>query len=147
MTYEEISAAFRVAKHTLGDFEAARIVAQYGDNGLASVIGENYGALSRALYRAMGTDRAKGETPPDSVEGFTVSAVARDLSAAREDRTKTLPISEQVARDVLDRAAFGRIKYGVTMDRTDLSRDQWFQHAYEESIDLANYLKRLMQVG
>jgi hypothetical protein len=30
------------------------------------------------------------------------------------------------------------------MDRTDLSQDEWMQHAYEEALDLALYLKKLL---
>jgi hypothetical protein len=30
------------------------------------------------------------------------------------------------------------------MDRTDLSQDEWLQHAYEEALDLALYLKKLL---
>jgi hypothetical protein len=32
------------------------------------------------------------------------------------------------------------------MDRTDLTREQWIQHAYEEALDLALYLKKIMKV-
>ena len=33
--------------------------------------------------------------------------------------------------------------YGTTLDRIDLTRSQWLQHAYEEALDLALYLKKL----
>jgi hypothetical protein len=33
--------------------------------------------------------------------------------------------------------------YGTTLDRTDLTRSEWLQHAYEEALDLALYLKKL----
>lgn len=33
-------------------------------------------------------------------------------------------------------------KYGTTLERTDLSLKDWLQHAYEECLDQANYLKR-----
>lgn len=33
-------------------------------------------------------------------------------------------------------------KYGVTLERTDLNLRDWLQHAYEECLDQANYLKR-----
>lgn len=36
----------------------------------------------------------------------------------------------------------GLKKYGVTLERTDLSLKDWLQHAYEECLDQANYLKR-----
>jgi len=51
----------------------------------------------------------------------------------------------EVRTDLLRRSQFGLKKYGVTLDRTDLSPKQWAQHAYEEALDFACYLKRLMK--
>ena len=47
--------------------------------------------------------------------------------------------------DLLFREEKGRAEYGTTMDRTDLSEDQWLQHAYEEALDLAIYLKKIIK--
>lgn len=49
---------------------------------------------------------------------------------------------EAVREDLLSRSRLGIAKYGVTLDRTDLSLRDWLQHAYEETLDQANYLKR-----
>lgn len=51
-------------------------------------------------------------------------------------------IVEAVRADLLQRSQVGIAKYGVTLDRTDLSLRDWLQHAYEETLDQANYLKR-----
>ena len=51
-------------------------------------------------------------------------------------------IVEAVREDLLRRSQLGIQKYGVTLDRTDLSLRDWLQHAYEEHLDAANYLKR-----
>ncbi len=51
-------------------------------------------------------------------------------------------VVEAVRADLLRRSQFGIAKYGVTLDRTDLSLRDWLQHAYEECLDQANYLKR-----
>lgn len=51
-------------------------------------------------------------------------------------------IVEAVVKDLLDRSKVGISKYGVTLDRNDLSLRDWLQHAYEETLDQANYLKR-----
>ena len=40
----------------------------------------------------------------------------------------------------------GLMKYGTTVDRTDLTQAQWMQHAYEEALDLAIYLKKVMSM-
>jgi hypothetical protein len=47
--------------------------------------------------------------------------------------------------DLLFREEKGRAEYGTTMDRTDLSQDEWLQHAYEEALDLAIYLKKIIK--
>lgn len=39
----------------------------------------------------------------------------------------------------------GFLKYGTTMDRTDLSLSEWVQHALEEAMDLSLYLIKIKQ--
>ncbi len=51
-------------------------------------------------------------------------------------------VVEAVRADLLRRSQLGIKKYGVTLERTDLSLKDWLQHAYEETLDQANYLKR-----
>jgi hypothetical protein len=51
---------------------------------------------------------------------------------------------EAVRQRLLDRAARGLGKYGVTTERGDLSRVEWLRHAQEEALDLAVYLERLI---
>jgi hypothetical protein len=53
-------------------------------------------------------------------------------------------ILDQTIKDLQAREIRGLKEYGTTMDRTDLSQDEWLQHAYEEALDLALYLKKLM---
>ena len=53
-------------------------------------------------------------------------------------------IEDSVSSKIQDRAAAGLAKYGVTMERTDLSRLDWLIHAQEEAMDLAVYLERLI---
>ena len=47
--------------------------------------------------------------------------------------------------DLLIREDKGLKEYGTTMDRTDLSEEDWLQHAYEEALDLAIYLKKIIK--
>jgi hypothetical protein len=49
-----------------------------------------------------------------------------------------------VIMDLRVREERGLETYGTTMDRTDLTQKEWLQHAYEEALDLALYLKKLM---
>lgn len=44
-----------------------------------------------------------------------------------------------------DRERTGLRKYGVTTERTDLSKLDWLRHAQEEAMDLAVYLEVLIQ--
>lgn len=52
------------------------------------------------------------------------------------------PVVDAVRDDLLQRSRVGQAKYGVKLDRTDLKLRDWLQHAYEETLDQANYLKR-----
>ena len=49
----------------------------------------------------------------------------------------------QVVAELEAREAKGIETYGTTLDRNDLTRSEWLQHAYEEALDLALYLKKL----
>ena len=51
---------------------------------------------------------------------------------------------DAVIAKVAERAKLGLAKYGVTVERTDLTRRQWLQHAQDEAMDLAVYLQRLI---
>ena len=53
------------------------------------------------------------------------------------------PIVAAVCADLQARSAVGIGKYGTTLARTDLTPKQWAQHAYEECLDAALYLRRL----
>lgn len=47
-----------------------------------------------------------------------------------------------VMADLNRRSEVGIKKYNTTLERTDLELRDWLQHAYEECLDQANYLKR-----
>lgn len=51
--------------------------------------------------------------------------------------------TERLCALLHDRHAKGLKKYGVTLDRKDLTPEQWAQHAIEEMLDGAGYLMRL----
>lgn len=50
-----------------------------------------------------------------------------------------------VCEDIKDRQMSGIWKYGTTVAENPLTHAEWLQHAYEEALDLAIYLKRTMQ--
>lgn len=53
-------------------------------------------------------------------------------------------ILDSVIGDLVKREQRGIRKYGTTVDRIDLNEQEWLQHAYEEALDLALYLKKFI---
>ena len=52
-------------------------------------------------------------------------------------------ITQRVIYLLESRAKKGFHEYGVTMDREDLTPEQWIDHAIEEALDLAIYLMKI----
>jgi hypothetical protein len=48
-----------------------------------------------------------------------------------------------VVHSFQERSRVGQLKYGTTLDRTDLTPQQWAQHMQEELMDAILYLERL----
>ena len=55
-------------------------------------------------------------------------------------------IEDAVAKKIQDRAKVGKNKYGVTMERNDLTNIEWLTHAQEEAMDLAVYLEKVIKL-
>ena len=53
-------------------------------------------------------------------------------------------VEDKVINKINTRAALGKNKYNTTMERTDLTRLEWLQHAQDEAMDLAIYLQKLI---
>jgi hypothetical protein len=45
------------------------------------------------------------------------------------------------------RAKMGKAKYGVDLDRTDLSLVEWIEHAKQEHMDAILYLEKIKQIA
>lgn len=54
-------------------------------------------------------------------------------------------IVESVIEQFKQRSEVGIKKYNTTLDREDLTRLEWLQHAQEEAMDLILYLEKLKQ--
>lgn len=54
-------------------------------------------------------------------------------------------IELEVCHDIAARQAKGLAKYGVTVANNPLGLTEWLQHAYEEALDQAIYLKRAIR--
>lgn len=52
-------------------------------------------------------------------------------------------IVSEIIQQYQIRAEFGEKKYGVTLDREDLSITDWIEHAKQEAMDLTLYLEKL----
>lgn len=50
---------------------------------------------------------------------------------------------KSVVEKFVQRAEVGRAKYGTTLDRTDLTVQEWITHAQEEFMDGILYLEKL----
>ena len=55
-------------------------------------------------------------------------------------------IENQVIEKMLQRAELGKNKYGVTMEREDLTELEWLTHAQEEAMDLSIYLQKCINI-
>jgi hypothetical protein len=59
-------------------------------------------------------------------------------------------VQDSVVQSVINkfkqRSEVGIKKYGVTLDREDLTKQDWIQHAQEEAMDLILYLEKLKRL-
>ena len=54
-------------------------------------------------------------------------------------------VVDAILNKFVDRAEMGFVKYSNTLDRKDLSKLEWINHAQEELMDGILYLERLKQ--
>lgn len=54
-------------------------------------------------------------------------------------------VIESLRERLLQRSDRGISKYGVTLDRTDLSLAEWLAHARDEALDFAAYCERAIK--
>ena len=55
-------------------------------------------------------------------------------------------LEDKVCNKIKKRAEVGKKKYGVTMERTDLTKADWLVHLQEELMDAAVYIERLLEI-
>ena len=70
------------------------------------------------------------------------------IARLKMSQEEALPVLEDtvvasVVRSFQERSRAGQLKYGTTLDRTDLTPLQWAQHMQEELMDAILYLERL----
>jgi hypothetical protein len=54
-------------------------------------------------------------------------------------------ILTKVIEDMRKREAKGVLEYGTTLDRKDINDREWIYYAYEEALDLALYLRKIIE--
>ena len=54
-------------------------------------------------------------------------------------------IEDSVCKKIQDRARVGKEKYGVTMERGDLSLKEWMIHLQEELMDAIVYIEKTLE--
>ena len=59
---------------------------------------------------------------------------------------KTDSIVDSVIDNFIERATVGKAKYGTNMDRTDLSLEEWIEHALQEHMDAILYLTKIKKI-
>ena len=67
-----------------------------------------------------------------------------------KDNSRTILKTDSIVDSVIDafveRAKFGKKKYGKDMDREDLSLVEWLEHSIQESMDNILYLRKIQNV-
>jgi hypothetical protein len=74
----------------------------------------------------------------------------RDYLIYMEKQQEDTPKLDSIVTSVIDqftsRAKMGKKKYGVDLDRTDLSLMDWLEHAKQEHMDAILYLEKIKQI-
>jgi hypothetical protein len=55
-------------------------------------------------------------------------------------------IEDEVCKKIMMRAEIGKRKYGVTMERDDLTLVEWMRHLSEELMDALVYIEKQIQM-
>ena len=59
---------------------------------------------------------------------------------------KTDSIVDSIIDQFIERARFGKAKYGTDLDREDLNILEWIEHAKQEHMDAILYLEKLKKI-
>lgn len=72
--------------------------------------------------------------------------VYRPIKRATKPKAKATGIEAAVCADIAERQRKGVAKYGTTVAENQLTRAQWLRHAYEECLDMAVYLRKMIAI-
>ena len=64
--------------------------------------------------------------------------------------TRTVKKTDSVVDSIIDkfieRATVGKAKYGIDLDRNDLSLEDWLEHSIQEKMDDILYMQKTLKV-
>lgn len=80
----------------------------------------------------------------DSRAGLFIRDCTEERCTMKLDVPPPTGIEAEVCNDIARRQELGRNKYGTTVAENPLELIEWLQHAYEEALDQAIYLRRAM---
>ena len=82
--------------------------------------------------------------PINGIDGMKIGdfMIGGDWKLLKQKKKKDT-IVEAIVDKFKERSDVGINKYNTTLDREDLTTEQWINHAIEESMDLILYLERL----
>lgn len=98
--------------------------------GLSDAAREQYCPKPRTVWQPIA--KAEPTPKPNAKKAEPAPAVATGTEA-------------RVCADIAMRQQLGLKKYGTTIENNPLTLREWLQHAYEECLDQANYLKRAIE--
>ncbi len=98
--------------------------------------------LANALSRAASYLLGKHPGCPDPKEFGEWIDLAVEILRSRNPSGTATGIEAIVCADIASRQAMGIAKYGTTVADNPLELRAWLQHAYEETLDKAVYLRR-----
>lgn len=85
---------------------------------------------------------SRDEPAPEGFEQVESGGCAPPVLASTEPGPRQVKVSDTtygLIQQLIERDQRGREKYGTTLDRTDLSLEDWLQHQVEENLDAAGY--------
>ena len=63
---------------------------------------------------------------------------------------REIKVTDSIVDSIIDkfvnRATFGKQKYGTDMDRNDLSLEEWLEHSLQEKMDDILYIQKALMV-
>ena len=82
--------------------------------------------------------------PINGIDGMKITTcmIGREFKLLKK-KVKKDTIVEAIVDKFKERSEVGIKKYNTTLDREDLTTEQWIDHAIEEAMDMILYLERL----